>query len=184
MNNEPLQLVRGQRILQELSSLDDLESNIERAYPTTTKRQHITNTIQLHDVELIPYIGTKLLHVRSTTTSPNNASYKQAVQLLGVTFVPEPTDTSVAITDYQGNTYHMEPVTLADHNVKVRCNCLDFYHRFASYNKQDKSLAGPPPKPYQRKTTDRPPVNPLRVPGICKHLLKLTDDLQRQGIIE
>lgn len=184
MTDNTLHLIRGARILQELSSLDDLETNIERAYPTTTKRQHITNTIQLHNVELIPYVGTKLLHVRSTTTSPNGATYKQALQILGVTFLPEPTDTSVTITDAQGNAYNIDPVTLTDHNAKVRCNCLDFYHRFASYNQRDKSLAGPPPRPYQRKTTDRPPVNPLRLPGICKHLLKLAENLQQQGIIE
>jgi hypothetical protein len=82
-----------------------------------------------------------------------------------------------------GQDYHVQPLQLAGHNVKVRCNCMDFYFRFANYNAQDKSLVGKPPPLYRRKTTTRPPVNPGQVPGMCKHLLKLVQTLQGAGLV-
>jgi hypothetical protein len=181
---EQFHLVRGKRILQQLSedsTVPALQSNIEKGFPGTTKRQHATGEVQLSNVEYIPYIGTKMLHVRCNATS-NGHQYKQALQFMKVDFDNAETDENVAIQANDGTTAYAKPVALTNHNVKARCSCLDFYYRFANYNAQDKSLVGKPPLPYIKKT-DRPPNNILAVPGLCKHLLKLTMQLQAIGLV-
>lgn len=183
--NENLRVVRGDRILKQLdevSSVPDLETNIERGFPETRKRQHATGEVTIANVKYMPYIGMKTLHVSSTSTS-NGHQYKQALQFNGVQFEGSDTETNATFQASDGEDYHVQPLDLAGHNVKVRCNCLDFHYRFANYNSQDKSLVGRPPPLYQRKT-NRPPVNPTQVPGMCKHLLKLVQMLQRYGLVK
>lgn len=178
-------LIRGARILQqlnELSSVPDLETNIQRGFPETRKRQHATNEVTSAKIQYTPYIGMKMLHVKSNSTS-NGHQYQQALQFNGVAFEPEDTAENATFSAADGSDYHIQPLDLNDHNCKVRCNCLDFYYRFAHYNSSDKSLVGRPPPLYQRKT-NRPPVNPMRVPGMCKHLLKLVQSLQAAGVVK
>jgi hypothetical protein len=78
--------------------------------------------------------------------------------------------------------YHIQPIQLSRNNVKVRCSCLDFRWRFALWNSKDGSLYGDPPGPYKKKT-NRPPVNPQRVPALCKHLMKTTIALKQSGVL-
>lgn len=178
------QTVRGARILQQLnevSTVSGLEQNISTAFPTTTKRQHATGEVAIQNIQYIPYIGTKMLHIKASTTS-NGHQYKQSIQFNDVVFENADTEENATFTAADGVETHVQPLVLSHLNVKVRCDCLDFYHRFANYNSQDKSLVGKAPPVYVRKTTTRPPVNPTRVPGLCKHLLKIVDELNRIGL--
>jgi hypothetical protein len=178
-------VLRGERILQQLeeqSSVPDLETNIVRGFPNTTKRQHATGEVTISNVQYMPYLGMNMLHVKSTSSS-NGHEYKQALQFNGVKFEGADTDQNATFQASDGEDYHVQPLELTGHNVKVRCSCLDFHYRFANYNSQDKSLVGRPPPLYQKKT-NRPPVNPLQVPGMCKHLLKLVEMLQRYGLVK
>lgn len=177
-------VVRGARILQQLlekSSVPKLQDNIERGFPETRKRQHATGEVTINNISYMPYIGMKTLHVKSTSSSNGN-QYTQALQFNDVKFEPADTEDNATFQASDGEEYHVVPLDLTVHNAKVRCNCMDFHYRFANYNAQDKSLVGRPPPLYQRKT-DRPPVNPLSVPGMCKHLLKLVLTLQQHGLI-
>lgn len=179
-------LIRGARIVQQLeeaSTVTGLEQNITTAFPNTTKRQHATGEVAVQNIQYIPYIGTKMLHVKSSTSS-NGHQYQQVIQFNNVVFEPSDTEENATFTATDGTETHAQPLDLNALNVKVRCNCLDFYHRFANYNAQDKSLVGKAPPVYVRKTTTRPPVNPMRVPGMCKHLLKVVDELQKNGLIK
>lgn len=177
-------VLRGERILQQLeedSSIPQLQQNIEQGFPETRKRQHATNEVVISNVQYVPYIGMKMLHVKSLAASNGN-QYQQALQFMRVNFESEDTDTNATFQASDGEDYHIQPLNLSGHNVKVRCNCLDFHYRFANYNAQDKSLVGKPPPLYQKKT-NRPPVNPSQVPGMCKHLLKLVEMLRRYGVV-
>jgi hypothetical protein len=66
--------------------------------------------------------------------------------------------------------------------VKVRCDCPDFRWRFAYYNDLKQALYGLRPPPYKRKT-NRPPVNPRHLPGMCKHLFNVVKILSSRGVI-
>jgi hypothetical protein len=193
--DEKHMVLRGARVLQQLadqeqkksqidevSTVPDLDQNIRTAFPHTKKRQHVVHEVTIANVEYIPYIGMKMLHVRSTSMS-NSHAYSQSMQFLRVEFENAESDTAATFQASDGSDYHIVPVDLTNHNVKVRCNCLDFHFRFANYNSSDKSLVGRPPPPYQRKTQNRPSVNPDQVPGMCKHLLKLVETLQANGVI-
>lgn len=178
-------LIRGARILQQLdevSTVPALRQNITTAFPDTKKRQHATGEVAVHNIQYVPYIGMKMLHVKSTATS-NGHQYNQSLQFNNVTFEGADTDENVTFTASDGTDAHVQPLDLTQLNVKVRCSCLDFYYRFANYNSQDKSLVGKAPRVYVKKT-NRPPVNPSRVPGMCKHLLKLVDELRANGLIK
>lgn len=194
---EKFMLLRGARIVQQLnqlreepqqqpldevSTVPDLEDNIAQAFPRTTKRQHATGEVDVNYVEFIPFVGVKYLHVRSTTLS-NGHNYQQAIQFMRVQFDQQETPDNVSIMGNDNVVYHVHPIKLNNHNVKVRCNCLDFHFRFANYNSTDKSLVGRPPPPYVRKTTTRPSVNPEQVPGMCKHLLKVVEVLEQNGLV-
>lgn len=180
-------LIRGARIIQQLdedSTAAQLRQNIVTNFPKTKKRQHAINEVTIQRIEYIPYFGTQMLHIKATTSSNGNP-HNQAIQFLRVTFDQnQTTQTSRPFTATDGREYGIQPILLADHNAKVRCNCLDFYHRFATWNFNDNSIVGRAPIPYQRKTTDRPEVNPNHVPGLCKHLLKVINHMRSQGIIQ
>jgi hypothetical protein len=179
-------LIRGARVLQQLnedSSEDQLDTNIRTAWPNTKKRQNATGEVVINNIQYIPYIGTKFLHVKSTSQS-NGHQYNQALQFMRVVFEDADTDENVTATATDNTEFHCQPIDLINHNCKVRCSCLDFYYRFAFHNSGDNSLVGRAPPLYQRKTTNRPSVNPGSVPGLCKHLLKLVEILQGSGLVK
>lgn len=178
-------LIRGARILQQLdedSTATQLRNNIVTSFPNTKKRQNATNEVNVTSIQYVPFVGTKMLHVKATTQSNGNA-YHQSLQFLRVGFESNNTPENVTFTGSDGREYNIQPIPLASHNVKVRCNCLDFYHRFAMWNFNDNSIVGRAPIPYRRKTTTRPSVNPDHVPGMCKHLLKVIDRMRSDGLI-
>ena len=80
--------------------------------------------------------------------------------------------------------YCVEKPTMSKTKVKVRCSCEDFFFTYAFWNKGKDGLYGGPLKPYKRKTTDRPERNPKHVPGMCKHLFKLVDELRVNKVIK
>lgn len=181
-----LKLIRGARILQQLnedSTEDQLDTNIRTAWPNTTKRQNATGEVVINNIQYIPYVGMKMLHVKSTSQS-NGHNYNQALQFVKVVFENADTDENVTATATDGTEFHCQPIDLTVHNCKVRCGCLDFYYRFSFQNSGDRSLVGRAPPLYQRKTTTRPSVNPTNVPGLCKHLLKLVEMLHGSGLVK
>lgn len=166
-------------LLTEKSTPDELEDNIVTAFPHTKRRQHIVHEVNVKSIEFIPFVGMNTLHVRSTTDD-----YKQAIQFNNVQYVAGEQDGAAVVTDSATNAkYWFTPIQLSMNLVKVRCSCLDFRFRFAAYNNTDKSLVGRPPPRYVRKTTTRPSVNPTQVPGMCKHLLRVLEELQRDGVL-
>lgn len=170
----------------EYSTIPDLERDIEVGFPRTTKRQHSTDTIRVSQLQIVPYVGTKSVYFKALCLN-TDGGHKYNTQLFiggGANFETEETDDTVKFTASNGHEYNMHPISLTTQYVRVRCDCLDFQHRFAHYDHADNSLWGPAPAPYQRQTTDRPPVNPNQVTGMCKHLIKTVDALKQAGFVE
>lgn len=177
--------MRGARLLQFLSedaTYNQLHQNIERGFPLTTKRQHSVDPIVVTGTSYVPYLRNKTLQVAAQCKSGGRV-YDPVVQFLNVQYQTAGADNNVTFTATNGQEYNCSPIALSQNNVKVRCNCLDFYYRFAFYNKGDNSLFGRAPRPYVRKTQTRPPANPQRVPGVCKHVIKLIHALEQSGLI-
>jgi hypothetical protein len=153
--------------LNETKTVPQLRAHIRQGFPDTKKRQHVT-----HDI----------LRLTAESSTDNGNTHKQLIDISNVKFQSPTSDTNITITDELGRDHSITPVELNVHYVKVNCDCADYQYRFAHYNIQNKCHIGPPPAPYT-KTTDRPPVNPMRVPGMCKHLLKIIENLQKEGIL-
>ena len=82
-----------------------------------------------------------------------------------------------------GTKIYAAQIPIGGTRVQVRCGCKDFYFRWWYWNNKDKALAGPPMPAYVKKTRTRAEVNPLHVPGACKHLISLTDRLVQSKIL-
>lgn len=167
------------QFLTEASTIDNLEQNVRGSFPDTKKRHKDVNNVTITKVVFKPE-GYNLIVDGTSRSNATGTIHTQRIYFTDVNYVPVGTPNSVPL---EGTDTAVETIRSGDSNVQVACDCMDFRFRFAGFNKGDNSLAGIAPPPYQRKTTTRPPVNPSRVPGACKHILKLNQYLQQNHIV-
>jgi hypothetical protein len=82
---------------------------------------------------------------------------------------------------FEGNTPHKGFFG----RVGCRCSCPAYYFWFSEANRRAGASYGSRFTPYKRKTplnSGYPPKNPSMIPGMCKHLLLMTSDLQNAGV--
>ena len=156
-----------------------LRTNIEQI--ATKKRQHVTGPVQIKKSVLVASEPSGVLEVKSTVHSGEKA-YATVIQFSGVKYQGEDNPNNSTFTGSDGSEHHMVPLVLKEKNVKVTCNCLDFYHRFAPHNNKDGSLHGNY-VPYV-PTSDRASDNPNGRPGVCKHIIKTVESLKLSGIVK
>jgi len=151
-------------------------------------RDDRSNVIQISNVRYIPSVQQKWLEIRCDTSGSDGKSYETVIRFDGVEFIDKDTfnnstsDSSMQVVDLtatDGNLYYARYDNTKSLDVQVRCGCEDFRWRFAPYNHGDGSLYGNAPPMYSKKT-NRPPVNPSKTPGVCKHLRKLKSELERE----
>ncbi len=190
--DEEYQIIRGKRIndqlelLVEQSTYNQLKSNVDSFIPVSTRRQSAVDPVQIVELKTLPFIGTKNLNVEALAKNSNSKeghseNYPKII-FNRVEFEEETTNDNITFTAKDGNEYNMQPIDLGGSTLRVRCTCGDFMWRFAAFNAKDKSLIGTAPSPYQRKT-NRGPVNPKQVPGVCKHLIKTIEALKQAGMV-
>lgn len=177
-------VARGFSNIVEDATLQHLRNEIERGFPDTKKRQHATNEVTVTKLQYIPRIESDILQINSSTSSTSGNVYKQLIQANGVNFQPDNSGNTVSVKDSNGTSHSITPVKLNVNNVGVFCECEDYQKRFAEINVSNNCHIGPQPAKYVRKTTTRPPANPLNVPGMCKHLIAVTDRLKNLHIIQ
>ncbi len=169
----------------EEASIDTLEKETHRGFPRTGKRLYSIQMVDIKSTSFVPYIGVKTLLVSSMALGEehegNRKWYRPMLLFTGVNYTPEKGPNSVTVR-YQNKDYFFDKLSLELNDARVRCDCPDFRFRFSWWNAQRKSLYGQPQK-YVRKTTTRPPVNPMKVIGICKHIGKLSVVLFNSGVI-
>ena len=181
-----LHLIRGKRIIDQIDKLDEstyaeLQRKTLAFTPPTEKRQWVVDPIQVQTIQYTPAPNSNTLVARGQINS-NGTGYQSSIMFTDVNFQDENTPDNVTFTAADGKEYNIERINLAQSNVKVSCNCLDFYWRFSTWNHKDGSLIGTPPPPYQRKTDNRPPANEQKTPGVCKHLMKLVINIRDAGL--
>lgn len=146
----------------------------------TPRKQNATR-VQIRDVEFIPSLRDGTLTAVGKSEGKDH-DYITKLVFSNIKFVGEKDTHHVSVTGSDGTDYHFSPIKIGGgHHIKVNCECLDFYYRFAAWNHAKKALDGKPPTPYIKKT-NRPPVNPKKVPGVCKHIIKFIDQLKSEGV--
>jgi hypothetical protein len=165
-------------------TIPQLRQSTERGFPNTKKRQHSTGEVQVTNIEYQPAPAQKALQITTITTSNGSGNqHNQMVMLKNATFESMGNGSNASFKAVDGKEYYIKPLPVNDTNVNVACDCEDYLMRFAHTNNQNGCHLGPLPPNYVRKTTTRPPANPQNVPGCCKHLLKLLDDLKGYGLL-
>ena len=149
-------------------------------------------SVRIFDVDMIPFLGTKMLVIRSEAKglAPNHSEtsehHVQIIRFMGVHFSEGPQDGYLeASSKRMGQKFWFKPVWQKVNPCDVYCSCKDFQFRFSYYiDSRFHALATTLTneiKNYKRKTPPppkgRPYVNPGHLPGMCKHLLRLTDTL-------
>ena len=178
-------IIRGKRLLQQLiseASYSTLDANTRSKMPITDKRENVVHKQRITNMSVTAYVPSNTILIKSLVQGETNR-YTTHVQFEGVIF-EDSGDTAdvVEITGSDMQQYFVHPIELSKNNVKVLCDCLDFRWRFAVANSKANSLYGNIPPPYVKKT-NRPPVNPQNVPGVCKHLIKTIETLQDSGLL-
>lgn len=202
MDTKKFMLIRGARVIRQLEehyeTLDeatyaDLERNVMNFVPRTRKRQYALAPLRVTGMEFSPVPNAGNLLVEGTVSNPQSETKAGALYAPKILFQevefhnPEGEEeianpNTLTIQGKNGKEFTISPIMLTKNNVKVQCNCLDFWWRFSFYNHRDQSLLGYDVG-YYRKKTNRPPVNPRQVPAMCKHLLKLAIELKNNGIV-
>lgn len=183
--NQKHYIIRGPRIVRQLDerTMVDLERNTKNFQPPASPdaRQNAVNQVQIPKME---FSADRLKHgliIKATAVS-GGQQYEPSIMFDEVVYEDSDQADNTTFKAKDRKEYHIIPIDLTKHNAKVRCNCLDFYYRFAPQNNKDDSLLGPAPPPYIKKT-NRPPVNPQKVPGVCKHLLRMVQALKQINIV-
>jgi len=150
-----------------------------------SSRENDANKVQVKDVEYIPFVEEGIIQVKAKTFSgPDSNEYQSIILIEDIEYINEEEFNEMSgnagfeITSPDGTPFYIKDAQ-TNNDVKVRCSCEDFRWRFATYNHKDNSLYGNSPEAYAKKT-DRPSVNPTNSPGVCKHLIKLKKELERE----
>lgn len=158
------------------SSVSDLYQSTIIAFPNTVKRQYATDPVKIVEMRWTPFVGLKTLFIKGLAQNEER-EYNPIMIFKDVNY--NSGDINLIASD--GMLYRLEKISKENNDVMVRCNCPDHYWRFRHFNYLDHSLYGKNRKKYKAKT-NRGPVNPLELPGLCKHLIKLSDAIKESGI--
>ena len=158
------------------TSLGELHDSAVEAFPRTTMRQHATHPIVVTNLRWTPFVGMKTLFIKGLAQNEGK-EYNPIILFKRVNYDGD----EVQIIASDDREYHFDKLSVENTDVLVRCNCPDFYWRFNYYDSLDKSLQGRKRVKYESKGIG-PPANPLKMPGICKHLMKTVHVLGEAGI--
>lgn len=179
----------SKELIFERSSIDQLRTKTKNFTPQGRRGDREASSKNINivgNVTMLPFVGTKTLQVQalvhSDVTTTAGGPYNTTIIFNKIEYDAEDAPDNITFTAKDGKEYHMKQNSLANVTCRVRCNCLDFYWRFAHYNSKDQSLVGKSPPPYQR-ISNLGPVNPQKVPGLCKHLIATFAAIDHSGLV-
>jgi hypothetical protein len=162
------------------STCSELYDSAVLAFPHTTRRQHVTHTIDITGLNVVPFVGVKTLFLRADVINEGR-SYRPMILVKGVEYYKQLMPGVIEITGSDGAQYYLEQPSVMEDDVLLRCGCPDFFWRFNYYDHLDKSLYGRKRKRYEAKLNPGS-ANPLEMPGMCKHLMKMVQTLNESGL--
>lgn len=144
-----------------------------------TPRDQTARRVQIPHIDYIPTDSGLQIKAKTRT---ENEQYETIIFLEGIQFSDENDNNAVEIIASNNSKFYILPFN-RNSKTKVNCSCLDFHYRFAVWNDNSDALYGDAPSPYVKKT-DRPPVNPKKIPGMCKHIIEVFNTLINDKIIK
>lgn len=150
-------------------SLNQLHQDTTGAFPS---RNTSANQVRVKRKSFVK-VGQNSLLVRGLVQGEEQ-DYHTHITFENVTFTNRSDPEAIAVSRW-----FIKPLSTNNNDVKVNCQCQDFRWTFAWYNSASGALDGNPPAPYMA-TTDRGPRNPTKSPGLCKHLICLSENLQAE----
>lgn len=161
------------------SNLNDLYVSTVNAFPNTTKRQHSIDPVDIVEINWTPFMGVNTLFIKALAHSGESGKEYNTYFLFKNVKYNE--SSGIQILDKNGQKYFFDPLSM-ENDVLVRCSCPDFSWRFNYTDHLDRSLYGVKRKKYEA-INDPGSSNPLELPGMCKHLIKLAKTLTEIGVI-
>jgi hypothetical protein len=157
------------------SSLHDLFQSTIRGFPNTRRRQHVTGPLRITETKWTPFLGLKTLFVKGLVRSEDSL-YHPMILFKNVRY----NEPGVLFRN-EGRVITFGHLSKEDTDVLVRCECLDFGFRFSWYDHLDHSLYGRKRKKYEGQGLWQ--ANPMKMPGVCKHLIKMMESFIEAGIL-
>lgn len=162
------------------SSLLDLYKGSIKAFPKTTKRQNSTDTVKIEHLQWIPFEGIGTLFIKSIAN--NEGRKNESIMLFkNVKYRSSLQKGTIPINTSNGKIIHIDRISESKNDVLVRCTCNDFFWRFNYYNSTDKSLFGRKRRKYEGQNLWE--ANPMKLPGLCKHLMKMAKILREANLL-
>ena len=161
------------------SSINDLYYSTVRAFPRTQKRQHSIDLVKITEIKWTPYLGMKTLFIKGLAQSEeSHKEYTPIIVFKNVIYHNENTNKYVKIIANDNKEYIFEQLDYNENDVLVRCQCKDFFWRLQHTDYVDHSLYSKNRKKYEARINPGS-ANPLELPGMCKHLLKLAKVIKK-----
>lgn len=162
------------------TSLNGLYSSIVKAFPGTTRRQNSVDEVRIEHLEWVPFRGMRTLFVKGQAR--RDSSKNECIMVFKDVVYGPPGRGMVELRASNGETVFLEPLSAESSDVLVRCTCGDFHWRMTHFNKVDGSLFGRDRRKYEAKF--RPgSSNPTELPGLCKHLMKMSRALAESSLL-
>lgn len=152
------------------TALNQLRRNTESIFGTA--REDDSDEIKVTNIVIVNH--STALEIKANVHNMNGKTNHHVKILFENIDIGNEGEKELDVMTISGDMISVDRRDLEATDVKVVCNCLDFYWRFAMWNFNDGSLLGPKPKPYVKKT-NRAPNNPSKTPGICKHIISTID---------
>ena len=164
------------------SSFNDLYQSTVLAFPKTEYRQHATDPIKINKITWSPYLGVKTLFIKGLAQNENR-EYQPIVLFKNVKYHSGIDAPNLIKLHTEGKDFLLEKLSLENSDILVNCQCKDFQWRLRHFDSVDKSLYGKDRKKYE--ALYRPgSANPMEMPGMCKHIIKLMKAIRETGLVE
>ena len=152
----------------------------------TGKLPNQANPVKI--IRQVPNLRSKFLLIEGEVFPvTGDHPYKVSIQFFGMDCVDvQSRARPMPLKLQDGKTVYCQQFSYQDTPVLVRCTCPDFRFVWSWWDNSIRSLLGPP-KHYTRKTppppAGRPFANPVKTPGLCKHLIEFSLRLNQEGIV-
>ncbi len=147
---------------------------------------------KIRDIYFIPFWGTRELHVYGKVGSERTGERSQRIYSPRIVF--EDVELSREFSEYtpvklldrkMGEEFYVGFISPQD-EVRVWCNCEDFFYTFWEVLRNRRAVAGPfkpPRKIVKGVRIVKKPRNVAKVEGACKHLFAMFEALVDAGLI-